>query len=381
MYRERVNIRVSNNINRFINKCIKRKIDLLNIRYIDKNNIILNIYLDDLEEIKRINYYSKISIENVFGYNRLKLFLKRNFIYFITVICCFILMNFLENIIFEVKIIHSNKEIIELVQNELTKHKVKPLKLVKSFDELEGIRLKIIEDNPNRLEWLSITRKGMKYIVRVEERIITEQEEKSGYCHIIAKKDGMVKHIKSISGETLVRENDYVRSGDILISGEIHLYEEVKHNVCAEGMVLGEVWYNVNLSIPLNYQEKNYTGKSRYNFILNNKQLFKEKYKKYDIENIYKFNLFGFNFNYLKEKEYNYILKKYSYEEAVNEALRLVDEKFKIKLKDSGKIKSKKILKKTQFNSRIDIEVFVILEEVISTSINYELGDLNGNTE
>lgn len=381
MYREKVNIRVSNNINRFIDKCIKRKIELLNIKYVDKENIIVSIYLKDLEEIKRINYYSDISVDKFFGINRLKLFLKKNLIYFIIVIFCFILINFLENIIFDVKVIHSNKEIIELVSDELEKNGIKTLTFAKSFDNLEKIRLKIIEDNPTRLEWLSITRKGMKYIVRVEERIITDKKENSGFCHIVAKKDGMVKKIVSSSGETLVRENDYVRNGDILISGEIHLYEEVKDNVCADGIVFGEVWYNVNLSIPLTYQEKDYTGNSRYNFILNNKKLFKEKYKYYDEKNIYDFNVFGLDFKYLKEKEYDYILKKYSLDEAIEEGLRLVDEKFKIKLKDNGKIKSKKILKKTQFNSKIDIEVFVVIDEVISTTKKYELGDLNGNTE
>jgi len=381
MYREKIDIRVSNNINRFIDKCINRKIDLLNIRYIDKETIVVSIYMDDLEEIKRINYYSDISVEKVFGISRLILFLKRNLIYFTTVLFCFFIMEFLENIIFEVKVIHSNKEIIELVSDKLEKNGIKTLTFAKSFDNLEKIRLKIIEENPTRLEWLSITRKGMKYIVRVEERIITDKKENSGFCHIVAKKDGMVKKIVSSSGETLVRENDYVRSGDILISGEIHLYEEVKDNVCADGIVFGEVWYNVNLSIPLMYQEKDYTGDSRYNFILNNKKLFKEKYKYYDEKNIYDFNVFGLNFKYLKEKQYDYILKKYSLDEAIEEGLRLVDEKFKIKLKDNGKIKSKKILKKTQFNSKIDIEVFVVIDEVISTTKKYELGDLNGNTE
>jgi len=44
MYREKVVIRVTGNINKFIDKCIKRKIELLNINYVDNDNIIVCIY-------------------------------------------------------------------------------------------------------------------------------------------------------------------------------------------------------------------------------------------------------------------------------------------------------------------------------------------------
>ena len=136
MYREKIDIRVSNNINRFIDKCIRFKIDLLNIKYIDENTIIVSIFIDDLEEIKRINYYSDISIVKRFGLSRLILFLRHNLIYLIVFVFCFFLMSFLENIIFDIKVIHSNKDVIELVSNELEKNGIKPLTFAKNFDNL-----------------------------------------------------------------------------------------------------------------------------------------------------------------------------------------------------------------------------------------------------
>ena len=224
---------------------------------------------------------------------------------------------------------------------------------------------------------MSITRDGMKYIVRVEERILTEIKDENSYCHVVAKKNGLVKNIKSSSGEIISRVNDYVRAGDVLISGEIHLYEEVKGNVCASGSVYAEVWYDVNLSIPFEYQEKEYTGNTRYNFILNNKKLFSDKYEFYDEEEINKLKVWGNNFKYIKELEYKNILKKYSVDEALEEAMRKIDENFKIKLKNEGEIVSKKILKKNEFNSRIDIEVFVVTLENIALQQNYSIeGDI-----
>lgn len=382
MYKEKVIIKVSSNLNKFIDKCIKRKIELLNINYIDQNNALIKIYLQDLENIKKYNYYSEIVVFKKIGFRRFLLFIKNNLLDFITFIFCFCLMVFLENVIFDVNIIHSNNEIIELVKKELDRNGIKVLTIGKSFNELEKIRLKIIEDNPKKLEWLSITKIGMKYVVRIEERILTDIKENSGYCHIVAKKSGIVKKIKSTSGEILPRIDDYVREGDTLISGEIHLYDEVKDNVCAEGDVWAEVWYKVNISIPYEYFEKDYTNNERYNFLINKKVLFKEKYLNYDIKDIYKFNLFGFSFKYYKELEYKNILKKYTKEEVIEEALKQVDLKIKSKLKENGKITFKKILKKDEFNSRIDIEVFVETLENIASIKKYEIeSDINDNTE
>lgn len=374
-------IKVTNNINKFIDKCIKYKIDLLNITYLDKNSILVKVYIDDLDKIYKLNYFSEIIEYRSLGFNRFINFIKRNIIVFITVISCFFMMFFLENVIFDINVIHSNKEIINLIETELEKNNIRTFTFVKKFDEIEKIRLKIIEDNPEKLEWISITRVGMKYIVRVEERILTEVEENDKYCHVVAKKAGIIKKIKSTSGEIIPVIDDYVRAGDILISGQIHLYEEVKDNICALGEVYAEVWYNVNVSIPLEYQEKNLTGEERYNFIVDKKKLFNEKYEFYSQEDIYKFNILGFNVKYIKEKEYINIMKKYTYEEAIDEALKQVDEKMMVKLKNNGEIISKKILKKTQFNSRIDIEVFVITLENIAKKQNYDIKGDDIDTE
>jgi len=382
MYKEKIIIKVTGNINKFIDKCVRRKISLLNINYIDRNSVLIKIYLNDLENVEKFNYYSEIKIFKKLGLERLFLFVRKNLLFFITFIFCFGLMFFLENVIFDINIIHSNNEIIELVKKELDDNGIKVLTIGKSFKELEKIRLKIVENNPKKLEWLSITKVGMKYIVRVEERIVTDIKKKSGYCHVVAKKSGIIKKIKSTSGEIIPRIDDYVREGDTLISGEIHLYDEVKDNVCASGEVWALVWYKVNLSIPYEYFEKEYTGNERYNFLFNKKLLFKEKYKDYDVKNIYKFNLFGGSFKYYKELEYKNILKKYSKEEAIEEGLKQIDLKMQVKLKENGKVTLKKILKKNEFNSRIDIEVFVETLENIASIKNYEIeSDINDNTE
>ena len=151
-----------------------------------------------------------------------------------------------------------------------------------------------------------------------------------------------------------------------------NLNEEVKNNVCANGEVLAEVWYKVNARIPLEHFEKKYTGEESYNFIINNKKMFKTKYKLYDTEELKKINIRDFRIYYVKEKEYQNNLKKYTEAEALSQALKIINQKMKVKLSKGGEIKSKKVLKKNMFNSTMEVEVFVVVLEDIGQVVNYD---------
>lgn len=378
MSSELIIIKVTGNLNKFINKCLKYEISLLNITYLDKETALVKIYKEDYSRIKKINYYCKISKYKLLGIDRFIKFIKENLIILFTVIICFVLMSFIQGIIVKIEVIHSNKEIINLVKKELKLNGIHEYQLKKSYKELDDLKNKIIENNPDKLEWMSIKREGMKYTVRVEERIITKIKETDKYCHIVAKKDGIVKKIISSKGEIIPVPNDFVRKGDLLISGQIHLNEEIKDNICANGEVYAETWYKINVIIPLNYLEKKYTKNTRYNFIINNKKVLKDKYEKYDTETLNKIQVKGLNIKYIKELEYIEILKKYKSSEALEKALKEASDKMEYKLNKNEKIISKKVLKNNEFNSKIDVEVFLVVLENIGVKVNYELeGDIS----
>lgn len=381
MFNKDIVVKVNSNVSKFISKCLKYDIDLLNVSYVDDDIILVKIHKEDYSRLKKLCYFSKITKDGYLGIDAFLLFLKRNRVVLITVFFCFVLMYFIENIIVDVDVIHSNKEMIELVEKELKINGIKTFTYKKDYDELESIKNEIIESNPEKIEWMSITRKGMKYIVRLEERILTDIEENGGYCHVVAKKSGIIKKITSDSGEIIPAINDYVKEGDIIISGEIHLYEEVKDNICASGEVYAEVWYDVNVSVPLNHLEKTYTGNSRYNFIINNKRFFKDKYENYDEEVLNKLNIFGFNIKYIREKEYKNYFDKYSEDEALEKAINEIIEKMQVKLGEKGEILSKKVLKKSQNNSKMDVEVFLVVLEDIGQTVKYEIEGEESDTE
>ena len=81
----------------------------------------------------------------------------------------------------------------------------------------------------------------VEYDVNVTPRVVKNNEEKdSTPSSIVASKDGRILHINSTSGTELKEINDYVKKGDILISGNIFKGDKVTNQVKAEGLIYAE---------------------------------------------------------------------------------------------------------------------------------------------
>ena len=126
-------IKVTNSINRFISKCNKYNISLFDIKYQSKDEIIVKVNKDDLKNIERYNYYSKIEIYKKLGKDNLieKIYNLKYLI--LTFILCLIFMYFISNIIFKVNVIHSNKKIREMLYSELEEYGIKRFSFKKNF--------------------------------------------------------------------------------------------------------------------------------------------------------------------------------------------------------------------------------------------------------
>ena len=355
-------IEVTNNIKRFIDKCKKYEIDLHNVTYIDKNKIIVKINKKDLDIIKKYNYYSNIETYSKLGIDNIKekIYIQKYFI--LLFILCLIGLYFVSNIILKINVIHSNKKIRELVREELEEYGINKYSYKKDFNKLNEIKNKILEDNKDKLEWISITSVGMTYVVRIEERILDEFKSENEYCNIYSNKEALITRIYSDSGEIIVSENDIVKPNDLLISGTILLNEETKGYTCAGGKVMGKVWYTTNISLEREYYKKEYTGNKRFNFTINKKVLRNNKYTEYDKKYLIKTKYFTL----YKELEYKNKKYKYNEKESLERALLEVDNKFKTKLNNNGKVLSKKILSKEITDKSINLSVFVTTEENIA---------------
>lgn len=373
---KRIYLEVSNELNRFIKKCIDNNINLYNISY-KKNKMVVLIDVKDYLKIKRLNYYSKIRVVKYDGMLNIKKIIKDNMFYISVVFLSFIWMNLLTNYIVDIEIIHSNSGIRRLLKEELDKNNVKGFSLAYSFEELDNITKKILADNKNNLEWVSIKKDGMKYIVRAEERIIKSEEVSDKPRDIVASKDAYITKVISNKGNVLVRQGEYVKKGTVLISGKITLYEDVKGVTSASGSVYGNVWYESAVEIPKEISSERLTGKKRYNLNVGNKILLRNKYQNFRQKNIKEIKIFGLKIKFYREEEVEIIKTKTDDEYA----LRRLKEEFDKKLNGKGVIIYQKVLKKEENNSTIKYRVFIITNELINAYSYFEDSDINDTNQ
>ena len=373
---KRIYLEVSNELNRFIKKCIDNNINLYNISYV-KDKMVVLIDVKDYLKIKRLNYYSKIRVVKYDGLLNIKKIIKDNMFYISVVFLSFIWMNLLTNYIVDIEIIHSNSGIRRLLKEELDKNNVKRFSLAYSFEELDNITKKILADNKNNLEWVSIKKDGMKYIVRAEERIIKREVVSDKPRDIVASKDAYITKVIGSKGNVLVRQGEYVKKGTVLISGKITLYEDVKGVTSASGSVYGNVWYECTVETPKEISSERLTGRKRYNLNVGNKILLRNKYQNFRQKNIREIKIFGLKIKFYKEEEVEIIKTKTDDEYALNR----LKEEFDKKLNGKGVIIYQKVLKKEENNSTIKYRVFIITNELINAYSYFEDSDINDTNQ
>lgn len=373
---KRIYLEVSNEINRFIKKCIDNNINLYNISYV-KDKMVVLIDVKDYLKIKRLNYYSKIRVVKYDGLLNIKKIIKDNMFYISVIFLSFIWMNLLTNYIVDIEIIHSNSGIRRLLKEELDKNNVKRFSLAYSFEELDNITKKILADNKNNLEWVSIKKDGMKYIVRAEERIIKNEVVSDKPRDIVASKDAYITKVIGSKGNVLVRQGEYVKKGTVLISGKITLYEDVKGVTSASGSVYGNVWYECTVETPKEISSERLTGRKRYNLNVGNKILLRNKYQNFRQKNIREIKIFGLKIKFYREEEVEIIKTKTDDEYA----LKRLKEEFDKKLNGKGVITYQKVLKKEENNSTIKYRVFIITNELINAYSYFEESDINDTNQ
>ena len=355
---------------KFINKIKYINIKILEIKY-EQGYIYLKINSKYLEKLNKYLVSYKFRVVKVTGIYDILNKIKRNYIFCICLLIGTILFFIMSNMVVKINIIHENSEIREIIADELDEYGIKVLSFKKSYKELDKIRQEILDKYPDKLDWMEFDVDGMIINVRIEERIITDTSKDDLVCNLVAAKSGIINDIKVEQGEALVNINDYVKEGDILVTGVINYNEETKRTTCASGEIYATTWYTVDVKIPFEYSEYVETGKKKYNIVWENdgnkKQILRERFDSYNsyLKNVLK--IFDFNLYVETEMETKKITKIYTEEEALEVGINKAIENVKIKLGEKDEIIDKKVLKKVVNNSTMDIEVFVIVKELIST--------------
>ena len=378
----KVRIVVNENSNKFLNYLIYNKIyyDSLN-KY--NEYFVLDVSYDDYLYIRRrykchiVKYYGKKNIVNIYENNKYVL---------LSLIISFMLLFLLCNTIFDIKINSDDKDIVSIINDSLKDNGIDVYKRKVSFNTLNSIKNKILEDNKDTLEWIEIREKGCIYYIDVTPRVKSNNNvDNASPSDIVAEKDGVIKHIVVHRGSKVIDNGDYVKKGDVLISGNIIKNENVIDKVHSEGVIYAETWKTVNISIP--FKRIDYVYKKTINHYY--LDIFGHEFTisgKYDSDNTINKKSIVLDKPYLFFKLYKEEKKIYDYnevilnaEEAYNEALNRSANIINKKLSNDEYIILKKVLKKEVKRSKINLEVFFkVYEKIGVTSEIQDMGEENG---
>jgi similar to stage IV sporulation protein len=155
--------------------------------------------------------------------------------------------------------IEGNDKIAEVdVLSAARKQGVYPLQWKFKLADPDRISKGIIKQLPGT-SWIGVEIQGTKVTIKVVESKQSEPKPLQNPRHIISTSDAVITQIIVEKGIPLVKKNQRIKKGDILISGILG-DEENQKIVVAEGEVRGLVWHEYEISVPLIQKYKVYTG-------------------------------------------------------------------------------------------------------------------------
>ena len=275
-------------------------------------------------------------------------------IFLILLIVFFIILFTLSNFIWNIEVTGtsniSKEEILETLKENglkigMAKNKIDTQKIINS------IRL-----NRDDVAWVGIGITGTNATVKiVEADLKPEIIDENDYCNIVSEKEGLILKVTAKNGTPLVKKDDIVKKGSILIAGYIEGKYTGTRYVHSEGEVLAKVWYSKKDKIELQKREYKQTGKneSKYsirikNFVIN---LYKTlpNFENYDTiieeKKLKIFSNFYLPIEIIKNTYYETELqeKEYTKEEAKEILIQQLEEQLKEEIKEPEKITNKQI--------------------------------------
>lgn len=367
-----IRIKVYNNSIKFINYLIYNNICYSNLVKCDKC-FIFDINYEDLKYFECFKY----DIVKYYGVKNIINFILYNKLVFVGLIFGLFILFLLSNTIFDVKVNVNDNELRNKITYSLKKYDIEKYKKKKGYSELQNIKENILKENNEILEWMEIEENGCNYSVNITPRVKGSLDNQNNvYQNIVASSDGLILYVNVESGMIVKDKNDYVKKGDVIISGSIYKGDKFIGNTMAKGKVYAEVWYTSKVSVPYSYTEYVKKGKTINHYYID---IFGKEMTligKYDSDKVFSHKELLIHKPYLlfdlykETKElYDYVNVKLDKKKAYDLALSRSDEEINRTLNDEEYIISKKVLKKEVFSSKMEVEVFYkVYKDITGTS-------------
>lgn len=233
-----------------INKLRDLGVEIYNLRKIDNYKFYFETKRKNRKIIKDNFHDCKIvSRRGLFSY--IEAMIKKTTI-FSVVIAGLIMLN-VSRRIWDINIVGDYESVERSIYEELVKNELEISKFYPSSERLKEIENSISLYLSKDIEFLEIRRLGSVINVRYQKRRIADELPIKGDS-LYATKDGMIRYFDIASGVKHVKEYDYVRKGDLLVSDMLETSSGQLIDVGTLGKVFANTFYIIEVN--LNYSDE-----------------------------------------------------------------------------------------------------------------------------
>lgn len=246
---------------------ITKSIDVWNIVFYDQVSLVnklkyLNVEIYNLKKIDNYKYNFETLRKNrkkiKENFNDCKLVGKRGFLNYLeamvtktTLFCVVIASLAMYNVskrIWKIEIVGDYQSVESAIEEELLKNNLAISEFYPSSDKLREIEGNISLYLAKDIEFLEIRRHGSVINVRYQKRRVASELPIKG-TNLYATKDGMIRYFDIQSGVKKVKEYDYVRKGDLLVSDVVETSTGELINVGTLGSVYANTFYVIEVNV------------------------------------------------------------------------------------------------------------------------------------
>lgn len=384
----------------FFQKCVKQGMAVWDIK--KKSNTVCtgNVKLQDIRKLKQVRNGTgyKLTFVGKKGSPFLwkKFMRKRELV--IGLLLSVLLIVFLSNIIWDVKITGVPKDIEKKIVKQLDSYGIHAGAFSLTLEPASVVQQKLVNDIPELL-WVGVDKKGTTYFLEGVEKETVKEKKVKGPRDLVATKKGVIQRMFVSKGLKKVDVHDYVEPGDKLVTGELDFSadeekekddsdKEDKHKlIAAEGKVIANTWYKVDVTVPLKANTETLTGnhEKKYYLGFGNVKVPIWGYGNPDYKHIQreeadnrvqflKWELpIHFIKSTLQEKNYNKVER--TKEEAREIGLKQGEKELRLRLGPDVEIMSQKVLHEVVENDKVKLTLFTTVEEDIAKEKPIAQGD------
>ena len=369
---------------RFINICLRRNIDVWNIKPFD-DGIEMCIYIKDFFHIRQVRKKSnvKIKISQRRGIKHLMQLYRKRYLFLIGFALCIIFFAVSAQFIWVVEINGVENSDINGIISTLDSIGIKSGALKAKLPDGMESKAAIINNN-DHIAWAWVYIEGAKARVEIYEQIIPPNiVDKDTPCDIVAACDGIINHMVVKNGEEVLNDGDAVKTGDVIVSGKVATYKEgyPEEYIYVHSMAdIMAYTTHSNGDYKLYYESRVPTGKNRYMVSLEvfgkmfSLPLGRMNFEEYDVNEtrheicIPFFGYTGIAFDTVKYTEVNVNKEPISIETAVEFAKNDLEEKISNELLYGSTLTDENVEYEKIDNETINVKLEMNFIQNIATS-------------